>query len=651
MLPPVDNRRLVRLDLPAALPEAPVTLGEAVRLTVTVEQAEGHLLPTPAGARRVAGDVKADYDPRTQSLALTGRPVFTGLRYEVIANPAPTGEQLSAVELEVPASLEEFLTAPPVPPAVEQLVAEAPEGAYPRLQALRAALYDDFVAAGQGKPVDVSAERVVELLEGDTGSPYELTASEALLARWAGVPARMGFGYAKPGLDGDVDVELRPADAATYLEVWMGEHGWVPIVGTPPRAQQSLTNNQRNNDPSIQSSPELGINVFLPVRNDDRLPIYEYARYYLARALAIAAVVGAVVLLYPLALKRLRRRRRAAWAAAHGAAGRVAVAYCDLRDQMIDLALPGRWSTPLELVELVAEDEEHAELAWLVTRGLWGDLRARLGAEDAESAEALAASVRARLTKAQPETARLLAHVSRASLKAPYSPEVPNVWWELHLRDRLPRPSLRRALGRVRRRRRLRPSSATSTAASVVLLVVALLLGACSGDRSAPEPVVAFPTRLAPERLAGLEVREEPKATEAYAEGARDEDVIVSDGKVVSFTRNGLVQAALQVAQLKPGYVSTDGEVTDAIAESLGEVRKLKRQRDRGVYALVDGSQRVYLWFPTEKAMALLVVRTQIPAGAAEALARALIDYGDGRAIDEAPLAAALSALPAETTP
>ena len=56
----------------------------------------------------------------------------------------------------------------------------------------------------------------------------------------------------------------------------------------------------------------------------------------------------------------------------------MAVAYCELRDRMIDLALPGRGTTPLELVELVEEDEEHAELAWLVTRGLWGDLRSGL---------------------------------------------------------------------------------------------------------------------------------------------------------------------------------------------------------------------------------------------------------------------------------
>ena len=31
--------------------------------------------------------------------------------------------------------------------------------------------------------------------EGATATPYEIVAAEALLARWAGVPARIGFGF------------------------------------------------------------------------------------------------------------------------------------------------------------------------------------------------------------------------------------------------------------------------------------------------------------------------------------------------------------------------------------------------------------------------------------------------------------------------
>jgi hypothetical protein len=634
LLPPVDSDRLKRLELPTALPDAPAAFGAAARVTVTVEQARGRALPTLAGTREVKGDATTDYDPRTQGLGLAKRPVFTGLTYELTANPAPSGKQLSAVDLKVPPAMREFLTAPPVPPAVEALLEKAPLGPYARLQSMRTALYKEFVAAGQGRPTDVSADRVVELLAGGTGNPYELTASEALLARWAGVPARIGFGYYNGTARSDGSVEFRPANAATYLEAWFPPYGWVPIIGTPPKAQQSLSNNQRNSDPNIQASPELGINVYLPVLQDNGLPIYAYARYYLVRALPIVGTAAGVLLLYPVALKRVRRKRRAAWAAAHGPAGVVAVAYCELRDQLLDLALPGRGRTPLELVELVAEDEEHAELAWLVTRGLWGDLRTSLTADDAAAAQALAASVSGRLAAAQPETVRLLARVSRASLRAPYSKEVPNVWWQ----PRLPRPrlALRGLVTRVR------PAAATT----VVALLGVLTLGGCSDGSAKAEPVVPFPTRLAPTAIAGLQAHEEAKAAEAYLQGAKDKNVVVNQGKVVSFSRNGLVQAALQVAQLKRGYVSSDEDVVRAITKSVGKVTQLADQRGHDLFVLADGSQRVNVWFPTVKAMALLVVRAAISEGAAEALARALIDYGDNIAYDQPALDAAFALLP-----
>jgi hypothetical protein len=44
--------------------------------------------------------------------------------------------------------------------------------------------------------------------------------------------------------------------------------------------------------------------------------------------------------------------------------------------------------------------------------------------------------------------------------------------------------------------------------------------------------------------------------------------------------------------------------------------------------------------------MALLIVRAEITEGAAEALARGLIRYGDGGTIDDAALSAAFAAPP-----
>lgn len=639
LLPPVDNQRLDRLHLPAAVPgPGPTTKGAPSRITVRIDQATGHVLPMVAGASRIDGSASIDYDPRTQTLALANRPVYTGLSYTLTVAPPPTGAQLSAASGTVRPSLKEFLTAPPVPREVEALLAKAPPGAYAKLQFARAALYMHFTAAGQGKPTDVSADRVVQFLRGGKGNPYELTAAEALLARWVGLPSRIGFGYYNGQRLPNGTVQLRPTNASTYLEVNVAPYGWVPVIGTPPRAQESLSRNQQRTNTQIEASPDLGLQLFLPVRQPDNIPLDEYVRYYAVRVVPIAAVAGLLLLAYPVALKRLRRRRRRQWAAAHGPGGSVAVAYCELRDLLVDLALPGRLTTPLELVEIVANDEEHAELAWLVTRGLWGDLRSQLTDEDADNARQLAASVGSRIAKAQPETARLLAAVSRASLRWPFSVEVPNVWWQ----QRRPRPSLRHSF------RRLRPGLATS----LIVVLAVLVTGACSGSEAAkPEPRLPLPTRLAPSTIAGLTAHDEDKASKAYIAAARDHNVIVGGGKVLSFSRDGLIQAALQVGQLRPGYVTTDRDVVKAITASFasgGAVDELRAQRGHELFGSTQGSQRLYLWFPTSQSMALLVVRAQITAGAAEALARGLIDYADGRPINERALAAAFAAsLPA----
>lgn len=635
LLPPYDSARLKRLHLSADLaPAAPQLKTYTAR--ITIEQATGHLLPDLAGSVRADGHATVDYDPRTQTLQLATRPVFTGLSYQITATVPPTGAQLSASTGAVPPSLRSFLTAPPVPPAVQDLLAKAPQGAFGKLQFLRTALYKHFTAAGQGKPKDVSADRVVQLLSGGVGNPYELTASEALLARWAGIPARMGYGYYGGNKMPDGSVEIRPSNASTYIEAYFAPYGWVPIIGTPPQAQTSLSNNQHNVNPNIQAAPELGLSILLPVRASDGLPLYEYTRYYAVRVLPAIAAVLLIVIAYPLPLKWLRRRRRRAWAALHGVPGRIAVAYAELRDTMIDLGLPGRYATPLELVELVADDEEHEELSWLVTRGLWGDLRGSLDVSDADTAERLASSVRSRLIKVQPETARLLAAVSRASLRGPFSREVPNVWRSWQLRDllRALRPTVRRAAR----------MPAPAGAGLLVLMLMAVLTGcgAPAGTRVAAAP---FPSLLAPSSIAGLTVQDEQKATEAYLKGAKDKSVIVSYGRVVSMSKNGLVQAALQVAQLKSGYTTSNPDVVHAITKSVGLVKPLKPADGHQLWNVDDGTQRIYLWFPTSSAMALLVVRSQIPAGAAEALARSLISYGDGHSFDAAALNAAFASV------
>jgi hypothetical protein len=105
----------------------------------------------------------------------------------------------------------------------------------------------------------------------------------------------------------------------------------------------------------------------------------------------------------------------------------VAVEYAEMRDTATDLNVGDLVSTPLEYLFQVARDDEHAELAWLTTRVLYGDLMDTVTDEDVVRAEEMSRSVRRRLMRAQPVQSQFLAAVSRASLRTPYEPALPNV--------------------------------------------------------------------------------------------------------------------------------------------------------------------------------------------------------------------------------
>ena len=100
--------------------------------------------------------------------------------------------------------------------------------------------------------------------------------------------------------------------------------------------------------------------------------------------------------------------------------------------------------TPLMFLGRVVPDEEHRQLAWLVTRTMWGDLRDGITTDHATAAEELSGSLRKRLGQAHPWTLRSVAALSRLSLRHPYAPQLD----ELQRRDRrrVPREDVRAAV-------------------------------------------------------------------------------------------------------------------------------------------------------------------------------------------------------------
>jgi hypothetical protein len=352
--------------------------------------------------------------------------------------PAPTElDDLAGVVLDVDP---DEVDVPRPPDVVIELLATVGSDPVARFETLRVALAAAFVAEGAGVPVDTPPDRVVELLDGSPGTPYERAAAEAMLARWAGLPARVGFGYA-PADTADDPVVVESDDAAWWLEI-RTPSGWAPFLPTGGRAVTDPDAASSAAAIGLSVSDEVAVELLLPRRRSERVLPYERARDVAVLIVGVAGSAALARLGWPVIARRVRRSRRARWAAEHGPAGAIAVAYAEWRDTAIDLGMGGRQRSPLGFCDHVVVDAEHLELAWLTTRAMYGDLAGELTDADAAAAEELSRSLRRRLVGAAPLERRWLARVSLSgSLTRPWTNEVPGAPVAVRRRPRTGEPA------------------------------------------------------------------------------------------------------------------------------------------------------------------------------------------------------------------
>ena len=649
MTPPFRTSRLADVTVGGALPfrgekgtEEDTTVpaapqlrdGETFTATFKVSDVRGNVVPgvlTAVGIPR--SDVRIQYDPRTQMLRLPGGRPRAGVTYQVTAPLPPTADELKASP-EPGAHVAEFLEVPAPPRDVEELLAQAPEtNSFDRLQFVRNAYYQMVVAAGAGDPVDVPPSRVAEMLSGKEASPYEITAGEVLLARWAGVPARLGFGYfggEKLDGEGDPTLSVRPKEGATWLEAYFEGHGWVPIVGVPPQAKSSINDEDKKDDPTIRPTDELALIVYVPIKLQTITLLFEVVRFWLYRVVPWLALGTLLFLFYPGLLKVARRIKRRRWAGGEGLKARIMVAYVEFRDAMNDYNFGDPIHTPLEFVGDLAPDPEHKELAWLVTRTMWGDLSRDVRPEDADAAEEMAQSVTRRVRRANGGLPRIVALGSRASLRNPYTEEVPNLWprWS-------PRSAIRK---RLRSLRSLLPGRLAGRPATAVALVVvtacALLLGGCARtvDLETESTTDRFPERLVPDAVDDVQFVRETSLEKNYEKAG--DVALVDDGRVFSLHQGEDIQGSLQIATFKPGLDEREEELRRGVLESIGGGRfELTRIATERVYVLDLPEQRLLLWFPPGQEYYQLMVARKAFTRADEVFVR-LLGYQRTGALD-----------------
>lgn len=405
-----------------------------LRATITLEGLEGTVLPLPSRVWGIRGTgiPKLVTNRRDQTVRVEMGTVQTGLVYEIAFANLPNEEALKTAP-PPNEELKEFLDTRgfPPPPAVQDLLAQADakrlESPWERMDFMRKTLLDGVTASGQGLPAAVPPEKVEDMLAGSKeGTPFEIVAAQALMARWAGVPSRIGYGFDKgePVADSSSIREIRPKHGASWLEVYFQGHGWFPVTGLPKTTKLSISNSSITVDADILPSDEIQVSLWVPLRKEPEALLFKQIQKILLLASPFILVGLIIWISWPAFYKARRRSKRRQWALRMGPAARIAVAYTELRDMATDLGVGDPYATPLAYTRRVVPDEEHRELAWLVTRSLWGDLRDTVGEDEVFAAEELSRSLRRRLFEAQPFTIRLISLVSRLSLRDPYAPEL-----------------------------------------------------------------------------------------------------------------------------------------------------------------------------------------------------------------------------------
>ena len=411
-------------------------LEAGVKATFTVAGLGGSVLPALPNTVgiRASGPLLA-YDQRNANIRLVNGQVQPGLEYEVVAAGLPSIDNLKAVTEPVPKDVRQFLEMPDdglPPPAVAGLIEQAPKTTkWEQFDYLRTWILDNVTATGPGAPTSITPEKVQDMIAGSKeATPFEIVAAQAMLARWIEVPSRIGYGFDGGELVGS-KLQVRPRNGASFVEVYFPEYKWLPVIGVPKKAKptsSSDTSLQRT-DPNILPSDDIAVRVVIPVVT----PAPSVFGKQVQRVILIVVPLILLLLLgyfaYPAVRKAIVRSRRRASARAAGPRARVALAYAEWRDTATDLGCSYPSDTPLKFVHRFPPDEEHRELAWLMTRTMWGDLRQRCTPELAAVAEELARALRRRMSLAQPATLRAIAVVSRLSLRDPFLPHQPHREW------------------------------------------------------------------------------------------------------------------------------------------------------------------------------------------------------------------------------
>ncbi|BDZ63236.1 DUF3488 and transglutaminase-like domain-containing protein [Agromyces mangrovi Wang et al. 2018] len=354
-----------------AFPSPPgLDLGVArslVRTTIVVDEVATTWLPVPYPARSIQG-LRGSWFWEAESFAVASADDDTlGQRYVVThLDLDPTPEQLRTASRALPAELEPYLELPGGVPEIittttEEVTASAGSPYDAAVLIQRYLRGSDFSYSTEA-PVEEGYEGggfdvIAEFLEVGEGYCVHFASAMAVMAREAGIPARISLGYTAGSrgvgtLAGEARYDVDTHDLHAWPELYFEGIGWMPFEPTPGRG--SVPEYSRVSvlaDPGATRAPlptpgapaTEGAPVLPdePVDGSTAAPVSDSGAP-LAR-LALVALGVALVLALPAVIRRLVRawRRRRAWDGADAAAA----AWTEVEATAVDIGDP---PTPFE---------------------------------------------------------------------------------------------------------------------------------------------------------------------------------------------------------------------------------------------------------------------------------------------------------------
>ncbi|HEX6489281.1 MAG TPA: transglutaminase-like domain-containing protein [Candidatus Dormibacteraeota bacterium] len=397
------------------------------RATFTIRGLSGAVLPDlPDTVIIVAKGPRLVYDGRNGNIRLVEGQAQAGFSYSVGAAGPASVDHLKALGniYRVPDNIQQFEQVPSPPAAVKGLIAQAPKTSkWEEFDWLRSWVLANVVADGPGTPVDIPPARADQIIRKKDGSPYEIVALQALLARWIGVPSRIGYGFdggKAVGQGTSAHVEVHPSNGVSFPEVWFPGVKWVPVIGTPAKARTTESGGVKQQNPNVLPSQDIGVPLYVPYLTPNASLLYQQLAPLGALLLALIAAALIVYFSLPAVVKLARRARRRDLAHRSGPRAELVQAYAEWRDAAMDYGYQHPTDTPLHFTTRFVPDEEHSQFAWLVTRALWGDLQGQITPELAAQAREFSRRLRQRLAQAHPITVRGVALLSRLSMRHPF---------------------------------------------------------------------------------------------------------------------------------------------------------------------------------------------------------------------------------------